>query len=103
MSFWLVCNPSEPLFGKEGYGEILWRIDLFKKSPSIPLCQRGKMQGKIPDSPRRVRPSADKRNDTGSVYENILQSIFKSLCADKSESSLITVVLWRRGRDSNPG
>jgi hypothetical protein len=35
-----------PLFGKEaygseptahrGYGEILWRIDLFKKSPSIP-------------------------------------------------------------------
>jgi hypothetical protein len=22
MSFWLVQNPSEPLFGKEGYGEI---------------------------------------------------------------------------------
>jgi len=47
MSFWLVQNPSEPLFGKEGLGEILWRIDLFKKSPSIPLFQRGKMQGKI--------------------------------------------------------
>jgi len=43
----LVNNLSEPLFGKEGYGEILWRIDLFKKSPSIPLCQRGKMQGGI--------------------------------------------------------
>jgi hypothetical protein len=47
MSFWLVQNLSEPLLGKEGYGEILWRIDLFKKSPSIPLCQRGKMQRKI--------------------------------------------------------
>jgi len=45
----LVNNLSEPLFGKEGYGEILWRIDLFKKSPSIPLYQRGKMQGGIPD------------------------------------------------------
>jgi len=45
----LVQNLSEPLFGKEGYGEILWRIDLFKKSPSIPLCQRRKMQGRIPD------------------------------------------------------
>jgi len=42
MSFWLVQNPSEPFFGKEGYGEILWIIDLFKKSPSIPLYQRGK-------------------------------------------------------------
>jgi hypothetical protein len=49
MSFWLVQNPSEPLFGKEGQGEILWRVDLFKKSPLIPLCQRGKMQGKISD------------------------------------------------------
>src|SRR4030043_749939 len=63
MSFWLlsslcrgsVQNLSEPLFGKEGYGEILWKIYLFKKSPSIParrtaggpLCQRGKMQGRI--------------------------------------------------------
>src|SRR4030042_5894964 len=37
MSFWLVQNPSGPLFGKEGYGEILWRIDLFKKSPNPPL------------------------------------------------------------------
>jgi hypothetical protein len=26
----LVGNLPEPLFGKEGQGEILWRIDLFK-------------------------------------------------------------------------
>jgi len=47
MSFWLEQNPSEPLFGKEGIRGDLMEIDLFKKSPSIPLCQRGKMQGKI--------------------------------------------------------
>jgi hypothetical protein len=48
VSFLLAClcvgrqvgNPSVPLFGKEGLGEIL-RIDLFKKSPSIPLCAKG--------------------------------------------------------------
>jgi len=51
MSFPLVGNPSEPLFGKEGQGEILWQIDLFKKSPSIPLYQRGKIREKIPDKP----------------------------------------------------
>jgi hypothetical protein len=44
----------EPLFGKEGYGEILWKIDLFKKSPSIPLCQGGKMKEEgFPTSPVR--------------------------------------------------
>jgi hypothetical protein len=48
---WLGGNPSEPLFGKEGQGEILWRIDVFKKSPSIPLFQRGKIRRKIPAKP----------------------------------------------------
>jgi len=39
VSFLLVRNLYEPLFGKEGLGEIL--------SPSIPLCQRGKIKGEI--------------------------------------------------------
>jgi hypothetical protein len=56
MSFLLVCNSSEPLFGKEGYGEILWRIDLFKKSPSIPLCQRGKIKERFSMSRRPDKP-----------------------------------------------
>ena len=36
-------NTSEPLFGKEGAGEILWRIDLFKKSPFAKggRCRKG--------------------------------------------------------------
>jgi hypothetical protein len=41
MSFWLDQNPSEPLFGKEGYGEILWRINLFKKIPLNPPLLKG--------------------------------------------------------------
>jgi hypothetical protein len=32
LSFPLGGNLSEPLFGKEGQGEILWRIDSFKKN-----------------------------------------------------------------------
>ncbi len=36
-----------PPFGKEGQGEILLKIDSFKKSPSIPLFQRGKIRREI--------------------------------------------------------
>jgi len=42
LSFPLDGNLLYPLFVKEGIEEILWRIDLFKKSPSIPLFQRRK-------------------------------------------------------------
>ncbi|OGW46050.1 MAG: hypothetical protein A2Y66_07960 [Nitrospirae bacterium RBG_13_41_22] len=61
LSFPLVGNLSEPLFGKEGQGEILWRIDLFKNPPQSPfakgggnrrrLCQKGEIQRKIPVKP----------------------------------------------------
>jgi hypothetical protein len=51
LSFPLGGNPSEPLFGKEGQGEILWRIALFKKFLSILLFQRGKIRRKIPAKP----------------------------------------------------
>jgi len=40
MSFWLDQNPSEPLFGKEGYGEILWRM-IYSKIPLNPPLPKG--------------------------------------------------------------
>jgi hypothetical protein len=68
LSFPLVGNLPEPLFGKEGQEEILWRIDLFKKTPQSPFAKGGQevdylLKGedtrKILDAslPMRVAPS----------------------------------------------
>src|SRR4030042_4244748 len=55
---------------KRGVRGDLWRIDLFKKSPSIPLCQRGKMKEEgFPTSPVRNNLSnGTSGNDNGKEF-----------------------------------
>jgi hypothetical protein len=52
----LVQNLSEPLFGKEGYGEILWRYRLIQKIPLNPPLTKGEDARK--DSLRVVDPTS---------------------------------------------
>jgi len=57
LSFWLVQNLSEPLFGKEGCGEILWKLTYSINPPQSPFAKGGKCKEGFPTS------GNDKRNE----------------------------------------
>jgi hypothetical protein len=53
ISFPPIGDPFEPLFGKEGKGEILWRIDYSKIPLNPPLLKGERYRRKIPGKFRK--------------------------------------------------